>query len=210
VPKVRSARQVSHFDGRHRQMRLRRQRSSRRSESPPGRKVWGGWQTFDIGNVVSTIELQPNEFIHTWMLSPNDASDFYDEPTVIRMLFRFIAHGDITGADSGNEWMALVHASIQVFQFDDVNLPFIENRDGTKDYLWQLSTLLWHAEDRAFGSPSIALGAELNNGTLDIRSKRKIPEGHGLSFFCYNDPTVRDDALGISFYTSGRVLFIDH
>ena len=189
--------------------RHRRTRSSARG-NPPGRKVWGGWTTYDIGLDVSQIELAPNEFIHTWILSPNDASDFYDEPTVVRMLFRFIALAHITGANSGDQWQAHVRSTIQVLKDDSVNLPYIETRDVTKDYLWEMDTLLWHFEDNAFGTPSIGLGAELNNGTLDIRSKRKIPEGYGLSFFCYNDPLVRDTALTVEFFTSGRFLMIDH
>jgi len=193
-------------------MRSRRFSGRRsRSGNPPGRKVWGGFTSFDIGNTISTIELNTNEFIHTWILSPNDASDFYDEPTAIRWLFRFIAHGQISGADSGNEWMASVQAAIMVTKSDEnANVPFVNTRDSTKDYIWQLDTLLWHHEDAAFGSPSIALGAELNNGTLDIRSKRKIPEGYGLSMQVYNDPGIRDDPLPIVFFTSGRYLMIDH
>lgn len=194
-------------------MRSRRRRSS--SKTVPSRKVWGGFTTFDTGNAISPIQLAPNEFIHTWILSPNDASDFYDEPTAVRWLFRFGLIIDIPLASIGSDYIASVHAAIMINKSDEnANVPFVQLRDTTKDYIWHLHDLLWWRNGAYTGYNTLTLGPGVGqSAVVDIRSKRKIPEGYGLSFQCYNDPgvnTVEFEPISYSFFTAGRYLMLDH
>lgn len=194
--------------------RRRFRRSGRKSL--PGRKVWGGFDTFDIAGDFGTGELSPGEFVHHWILSPGDAADFYDEPTVIRFLFRWHATVEFATANLTNNYGAKLWLSIQTVKDDDpATPPFIEQIDSTKDYIWHDSVLFHHTNGGAIGYPSVSAFATPYLGVMDIRTKRKIPEGYGLSVQVWN----MSNAQGLSsdyaevpviWHMSGRYLMIDH
>jgi len=160
--------------------------------------------------------LSPGEFTHTWILSPNDAADFYDEPTVIRMLFRWHAAVEMLTADLINNYAAKLWLSIQVVKSDDdPNVPFIQQIDSTKDYLWHDSVLFHHLNGSAIGYPSVSAFATPYLGVMDLKAKRKIPEGYGLSAQVWNMSNAQglsaDYAdIPVTYHISGRYLMVDH
>lgn len=194
-------------------MRFKRRRSSARRGSPPGRKVWGGWTTFlDPGISVGAPQLGFNEYNADWLLSPNDAEDFYDEPTVIRLISRFLCSVDISTGDIANEYAALVQWGIIVTNPDgNGDVPFINLNDVTKQWLYHDEILLWHYAGHISQGFSLSATGGPQQGRVDIRSKRKIPEGSGLAAIVYNS-TMQSalDFIGIEYFWNGRYLMIDH
>lgn len=197
-------------------MPFRRRSSRRRSgtRSLPSRKVWGGFTTFDVNGGISAINLNSGAFFHTWILSPNDAADFYDEPTVARILLATNVSVDIATASVSLNYAASVFASIQVVKDDDPSTPpFINQLDSTKDYLWYREWFLYHDANKLIAFPSVASVSGPQQGQYDIRSKRKIPEGYGLSFQCWNNATTIGafwNPVGITTFFTGRFLMLDH
>lgn len=197
-------------------MPFRRRRFRRSGSNPKGRKVWGGWDSFAVSGGISPITLSPDSYTHTWVMSPQDAMDFYDEPTVIRMLFRFHAAVELAViSDLSNNFAARVFASIQVIKDLNAATPaFINQRDNTGDYLWWDGVMFHHLNNHAIGFTQLVSNSGPYSGVIDVRTKRKIPEGYGLSFQVWNAGNSQIDAAyaecPITYHTSGRYLMVDH
>lgn len=130
------------------------------------------------------------------------------------MLFSVNIATQVSTANAANTWGASVFTSIQVVKDDDpATPPFINQFDSTKDYLWYRENFVWHQSGMLFGYPSVDTTSGAQQGQYDIRAKRKIPEGYGLSFQCWNNDTSVGafwSLVGIQLYTSGRFLMLDH
>jgi len=193
-------------------MPFRGRRRSRGSRRAPSQKVWGGWVTFDSPTPnIGPGRLDPGEYAANWLLSPNDAADFYDEPTLIRTLSRFRCNVAISTGDIANEYGALVQFGLIIYKGDDNVPPFINTLDVTKDWIYYDSVMLYHHAG-AIGQV-FAVDAEATPylGVVDIKSKRKIPEGSGLAAIVFNNnqfPAL--DTIAIDFYWGGRYLMINH
>jgi len=199
-------------------MRSRRgSRRSRSSRSVPSRKVWGGWITVNaVNGAPQTGTLDNNSFSSHWILSPNDASDFYDEPTVLRMLFRCgVIAGEASGSDNTEAWYNLVGVAIWVTPPDDEDTsvpPFINMLDTTKQYLWLAYYQFGHEPNDILRFNTVP-AADGPGELKDLRGKRKIPEGSGLAFQIQNfDETAAagDRLQPIRWFSTGRYLMGDH
>lgn len=195
-------------------MRFRRRRRGSSSRSVPSRKVWGGFYSVDLNGGVSPVSLTPNSFYSGWILSPNDASDFYDEPTVGRLIFNHQIVTNVLTANVANNYGAHILSCIFVSRADPAGLPpFLNPFDTTIDYLWWSSKFLHHEANMAFGFGAAATNSGPQQGHFDIRAKRKMPEGFGLAYQCFNQTNNIGafwNTVGITNFVTGRVLFFDH
>jgi len=192
-------------------MPFRRRRGLR--SKTPSRKVWGGWLTRSaVNGAPETGRLSNNQFESNWLLSPQDALDFYDEPTVMRMIFQWnTVVGEDSGSNNAEEWYVLCIMGIWVTRADEEtgDPPFINLEDTTHDYLF------WHAGQ--FGHQPNDVFRFNNSGStatlFDIKARRKIPEGYGLAFqvISVDETAAAGDRLeDVCWVTTGRILMIDH
>lgn len=195
-------------------MRFSRRRSARRSGSVPSRKVWGGFHSVDVDGHLSPFQLDPGEFTHTWILSPTDAQDFYDEPTLLRILWSYAVIPFVTATNEVTQWCCNFQIGIIVTEPDATgDPPFMDPLDTSLQWIYNDTRPMWHHNQNAFAVGFIQGGGG-DKGTLDIRAKRKIPEGFGLSALVNNRlPDSNDftgDGIPFHIYASGRYLLADH
>jgi len=198
-------------------MPFRRSRSRSRSSSmPKGRKVWGTITTVDVDGLPSPIRLDPGEFSSSWLLSPADAQEFYDEPTLMRLLFNFQANVTVESANVASEFGASIWANFWVTDGVDPALttaPAFKNPlDGTQQWVWSYQNFLYHRLNNFVISPFVSLGLAQKTGYMDVKTRRKIPEGSGLAAQVWNNDVIGPDfdSISIDFFVAGRALFNDH
>jgi hypothetical protein len=195
-------------------MPLRRRRSGRSGrQMPKGRRVWGGFTTVDLDGLRSPVRLDPNEFAHTWILNPADAQEFYDEPTLMRVLMNFAANIELTTTEALGNFGADVYFTLSVLSEDDLAGPAFKNPiDTTQQWVFWYNNFLFHRTSGAVSWQFISLGVDQRTGFMDIKTRRKIPEGFGLSAQIWNNDNigVDFDPAPITFFSAGRVLFNDH
>jgi len=201
-------------------MRMRRRSRGRSGpRSIPSRKVWGSWTTLDpITQAPGPGSLDNNELTASWLFSPNDAQDFYDEPTLVRMIFRFTGIPGIeVGMSNTLNWFQEIRAGIYLSREDeggDGFSPTIMNlRDATQDWIWFQCWQLYHYGGDVLSISTIPATSGPYQGAVDLRTKRKIPEGWGIAMQIHNsDETLADTGilLPIRYATQGRFLLLDH
>lgn len=199
----------------------RRSRGFRRGRSgamPPSRKVWGGFSTREeTSGAEFPGTLDNNEQVASWLLSDQDAYDFYDEPTVLRILLRMTGYAAIdTGDNNGDTWSQQLRAGIIVTRPDeaDPNIPPLHNLlNPSLDWLWYNIYHFYHTANDVLSILSINAQGGDRNGLEDIRSRRKIPEGFGLSIqFLSVDTSLAPSTrfVPIVYSAMGRILYADH
>jgi hypothetical protein len=177
------------------------------------------WETIENGtNFHRPWLLGPGQTSSNWIISPSQALAFWDEPTVVRLIFSewllsVMPNWELGDLDA-HFWSGIIITRGEG-QFGTETLPNLDPTNGSNDWLFWKS---WHFSSlfTALGTP-VRLG-KLNfsdewgnqGGQFDIRSKRRMPQGHGLAF--YNFAVEDPDGIGASIlgYTSGRVLLLNH
>jgi len=176
--------------------------------------VWGGFTTIDVSGDTSPVRLDPGEFFHTWILNPVDAQEFFDEPTLLRILFNFTFNINIDNANAaGTSFGSHVYASFIVGSEDDLAGPGFKNPgDTTQQWVWWYNNFMFHRAGDFVTWPFISLGAQQPTGFMDLKTRRKIPEGYGLSAQVWNSDVMGPDfdPTAIDVFACGRILFNDH
>lgn len=196
-------------------MPFRKRRFSRRgSQMPRGRKVWGGFTTVDVDGKSSPVALDPGEFTSTWLINPVDAQEFYDEPTLMRILGDFSAIADSPN-DSSASFSVHGFFTLVLASEDDLAGPVFKNPfDTTQQWIFWKEFYLWRRSLGLFAFGSIAPETGQTGWGFDLRTRRKIPEGYGIAAQVWNDDDVGADfvaaACPLTFFSAGRVLFNDH
>lgn len=194
-------------------MRFRR-RSRSAKRSLPSRKVWGGFYSVIVSGGISPVNVPAGGYYSGWILSPNDASDFYDEPTVGRMIFNQQTVVNVLTANVAGNYGAHCLSCIFASRADPAGLPpFLNPFDTTLDYLWWASKFYHHTQDMAFGFGASSTSSGEQQGHFDIKAKRKLPEGYGLAYQFYNQINDLDafwTQVGVTNFVTGRVMFFDH
>lgn len=201
--------------------RFRRSFRSRRSSSPKRSRQWAGWETFIIGTQNRRSFTLPIGGSSTqWILPPDSVISEYNEPTVVRLLIRqwhipvppdFSAGAYELSFISG---IIAVRGEIGATPFSYNGIPNVAVERGDQDYLWYHSSHMTRFQAAA-GQPWLGSGSELNDGHfgpyqgyIDVRAKRKLPQGHGLLYFNF----LTADSFGgtVVGYTGGRMLLLDN
>lgn len=174
--------------------------------------MWTGFETSPTSTPGEwgSIKLNPGDFVTSWILDPNDANEFYDEPTLVRLLLRMTAITAVLTANVNNDYEAHVFAGITTFKYDLFPLPYFSAADPTRDWLWWSSFQLYHGAGEYANIFSMPASGGMQQGTYDIRSKRKLPEGYGLMLAIENYDIGLAAATPIRFYIGGRYLLLNH
>jgi len=142
--------------------------------------------------------------VNEWLLTPGEAQDFFDEPTLVRQLISFtvmplaVVSPSVT-AQYPCGWMGILVTGGDAAVPD----PSIQANRADYDWAWWTPYILGSASS---GATVSAIGFP-NAAAPDIRSKRKILNGMGLAF--YMTPSGLNNA-DIQFAFQWRGLFQNH
>lgn len=200
--------------------RFRRTFSRRRTSSGRGKRnrEWAGWETFTAGTANRRPwTLAPGVTTATsWILPPSEAISEYDEPTLVRLLIRhwaIVVPPDFATTIYEITYLVgiiVVRGEVGATPGDIDGIPSVALERSDQDYVWRDS--IHFSRFTAGGAQPLLSPGGINqpqqNEILEIRSKRKIPQGHGLLYFNY----VTSDSFGgnVVGYTSGRFLLLNH
>jgi len=187
--------------------RGRRRRS--RGPSKIRSKEWLGFGQIDAQTgspAVSILLLNPITVYADFILDPDEMSQAFDEPTLLRVLFNWHMR-TIQGAPADTALfigVGLIKLSLEgtshPFTSGDLAntpLPFV---DGDSPWLYHSITQIGVKQ----GDRQQVDGSD--QGTLDIRSRRKFENGEGLALVIwYETATVNTFNAWIN--VSGRLLF---
>lgn len=198
-------------------MPFRRRRSSgRRSRSPKGIKEWSFWETLDPTTLEHrAFTLSPGGRSDGWLIAPSTARDEYDEPTVIRLLFRHWAIAAMPNIALGDFEASFWSGLIVTRGNPEDTVPLIDTSDGGLDWLYWNSTHF----TSFFTSLGVATRRSIDvlpadfgpyGGVIDIRTKRRIPGGYGLLYTNVAAPAPDNFGCSVVGYTSGRLLLVNH
>jgi len=181
--------------------------------------VWGGFSSRQsVSGAPYPGTLGNNQFAATWILSNFDAYDFYDEPTILRIIHRLTVYARVpTGFSNANNWAVEVRAGIVVTRPDIANPnepAAVDIQNLSEQWLWYQTYQLYHLAGDVISIIAIDAGGGPQNGAMDIRAKRKIPEGFGLAYVIANmdESTISGGAtlMDIAYAAQGRFLMADH
>lgn len=195
-------------------MPFRRRRTSSRARSgrPRRTREWFNWETINpTTGYHRPFLLGPGQSSTAFLITPNDAQEFYDEPTIVRLLIRqwLIAQPvTATVAFETHIWSGILVARDNGYG----DPPDISVTRGDYDWLWWQSVHFSRLTN-VFGTiPGMGvLSAEFGpqQGVIDVRAKRKIPQGFGLLYCNYVTGTPDYEAAAVMGYTSGRGLLLN-
>jgi len=177
-------------------------RGSRRPLSRAARltKEWWGFATFEPDtSEVQAATLAPGSLVSSFILSPQDALNAFDEPTVLRILVQVTPAFEAIGTNG------LTVVSFGIIVADEAAVPAIGGAtpdpllNSDHDWLWR--------KDWAYVAPDTG-APDLYRYTFqeqwdDARAKRRIEAGQGLMFVATSN--VASNA-NTRFWASGRVL----
>jgi len=160
---------------------MRRSRASYRR--PTGRsngrnKEWTGFSTSPSGNFgePGRIVLDPGDAFIEWLLDPDDALTFYDEPTIIRMLISDQCHA--VAPNSAASISCSLYVGICVGKSDIATPPNINPEFASTDFMYWNQWMMFNGGTT---DGFINVGPTRNGGdTIDLKSKRKLEAGNGL------------------------------
>jgi len=158
-------------------------------------KEWVPFWTF-VGAVTnpSFVTVPGANLFLDWALTPAQAYDIFDEPTLIRLIGGISVAFNGVAANAGMVWSAglLVTRDNGTTGAPPPRSPMA---DGGDDWIWT-----WYGEAH---SPTATAGAAGGGAFgIDSASKRKIPPGNGLAFYFEN---LSPYALNL--YAAGRALY---
>jgi len=193
--------------------RMRRRSSSRRSSRSGGRtREWNAFTTVDTGNgsFAAHINLPNNSVYANYLLSPDDMTVFYDEPTLVRSILHFSAVGAASVGANNDMWLSMGYikwdaevgaaGAVPAGLLPFVPLPFI---DADSPWIWQYHQSIPNGPVAG----TVRLDAAVDgNGLVDIRTKRKFENGSGLLFVA---TATRSDGGQINLAVSGRLLWLN-
>lgn len=200
-----------------------RGRSSRRRSASKGTiKEWFNWETIETGTWYHRPAiLSPGAVQNAWLITPSDAHNQFDEPTIIRLLIRSWSIAAPPNAGAGDYdisfWQGLLVTRGEADTAGSMDgTPEITAERGDFDWLWW-DSVHFHRWWTAIGTP---VGYAMNNkpadfgpygGVVDLRTKRRIPQGYGL-LYCWATSPGPLDGIGaaVRTYTTGRCLLLNH
>jgi len=203
-----------------------RRRFRRRSRSSKGTREWVNWETLQPTAPFyhRSFTLAPGASSTNWLISPSEAQDEYDEPTVVRFLIRrriVAAYADFSaGPFELQFWNGIiVTRGVADASGNYDGIPAVVADAGNQDWLWWEShhfTSFFTTAGVAFrlgfydanGNTDSSGGPYL--GVIDVRAKRRIPQGHGLLYVNQAAPAVDNFGGSIVGYTCGRFLLLNH
>lgn len=180
--------------------RFSRRRSFRRG--PKRAMEWIGAHASPTGNPgeLGLVAIAPpggggTAGINDWILSPAEAQEFFDEPTLVRTLIDVLVALPAPGASPVDlaGWMGML-----ILPGDGASPdPSIQAGDASKDWLWWQPFILGTTVPAS--TVYISGQSAFMSGKFDIRSKRKILGGDGVGFYLSWSPIADNVDLNLGF-----------
>jgi hypothetical protein len=160
-----------------------------------------GWGTVDgiTGETISAYHLGPGDLVSSWILDPDVLEVQYDVVTVLRNLI--VTAVSFEPAAATLQYALLCQGLIVATEGMDLTTPPSPYYDQDYDWLW-----IANCQSDSFpiaGTGQSVLSGARNSDYFDIRSKRKIPNGHGLLYVAHLAP---GSTLESSHRVDGRLL----
>lgn len=143
-----------------------------------------------------------------YILSPDEMTSFYDEPTLLRSILRWVAVTS-SAPTSGQDWFfgwgliqldfELPGGTIAGTYAPALPLPYFD-ADSEWIYTWYQTVVSGSVLNGGFGATANGVGME------DIRTRRRFQNGKGLALIAYYDGF----ASNLFCQFSGRLLFANH
>jgi len=165
---------------------------------------WIGAHTSPTGTPgeFGIVGLATGTDVNEWLLTPGEAEEFFDEPTLVRTLiwpYVGLLNSPAFTAIVGAGWMGIMVAP----GGGAVPDPSINANRADIDWLWWVPFCLGNTGNAdTIVSTFVASGTAGNQ--YDIRSKRKIPSGYGLAFYM-STGLINNVPLGLAI--QARMLF---
>jgi len=147
------------------------------------------------------IDFSIGDLFSEWIFSPQDCVDFFDKPTILRILMNI---GMATNAGSGGTGAALWSwGIINATAGDFSGTPPIYDPRAQGYFDWLATGNLAVIGAPGTAHPVTFYGMNQTGPLIDIRSRRIIEPGEGL-LFCAASEVTSDSA--VKTYMQGRVL----
>lgn len=194
-------------------MRFKRRR---RARGPSKRRAleWIGFNSVNAGtgSPAAHVNIPIGGIYGNYILSPDELTTLYDEPTLLRSILRFSAATTNAAVANGTDWFfgwGLVAldfeapgGTLPAAVLPYVPLPFF---DSDTDWIYEYHQTVVSGQQTL----KPALDATVNGaGEVDIRTRRRFPNGHGLALIAYFDCNTVNMQINVNF--AGRLLFANH
>lgn len=161
-----------------------------------------------------TIHMTPGSVARSWILSPADVADLWDEPTVVRMLLAPAIFQAGTNAIVVGDYNTTVRGGVIAWKHTidaapvSTSMDGLDPSDGGLDWLWWGEAHLNHTNLQFLGTQFADYTG--GSGVVDVRTKRKLELGYGLvgAFHCL--PWSFPAGGGAWFHLNGRILLLNH
>lgn len=175
-------------------------------------KEWFGFTTADpaTGSPAAKITITTPGVYANYLMSPDDVTAFYDEPTILRMILRFNVVPSQSPANGQTDFLSwgLIVTDIEASGgtlpaglIPFVPLPF---NDADSPWLYQ-----WFAAYPSSTTLWLSNYATLNgSGQEDIRTRRRIPNGFGIMLVATYESSLAAKSVYWTFH--GRILVANH
>lgn len=145
----------------------------------------------------------PGNGFSDWAIDPNDARDFFDEPTIVRTLISDMCHP--VAANSGASISCSLYVGLMVVKSDEAVPPWQEPLDAGHEWMYWSQWMMFNG---GTSDGFINAGPTRNGGdTIDVKSKRKMPEGYGLAVYAACPSNNSHDVV---WAFNGRCLLLNH
>lgn len=190
-----------------------RRRSRSRGRTPRRPKEWLGYASTvaATGAPVGSIVMTPGSVYGNYILSPDEMTTLYDEPTFIRGLLRHTLAWNLVPNAGTTVFFGYGLIALKIEAAGGVlpaaSLPFLPLPYFDADSDWIYET---HYNIVSDGSTQIGAVYGILNalGEVDIKTKRRFPNGYGLALIAYYDSSQA--GLNARLSVTGRVLLANH
>lgn len=164
------------------------------------------------GNPAISATMSANSVYASYILSPDDMSGAYDEPTLMRGILHWtLIPNGLRNTAGAEEWfgIGLIKLSIEAAQgvlpaaaLPFVPLPFF---DADSPWIWQRTVNM----STSAGSLWTAMDAQLQDvGAETFQTRRKFENGTGIALICYYNSQGTTPG-GVRFSAGGRLLWLN-
>ena len=161
-----------------------------------------------------SVVLYPGQALRSWIISPAEAGNYWDEPTIVRHIFTpvIFVHGTSTQTNAAYRqtltggFIVWKHGLTQAEGPTDFD--GLDPHDGALDWMWWGQFPLHHFSGMAF--ETVVYDFTGLGGFIESKTKRKLELGYGLAMAFYNLPDSTPSDVGMDVNFCGRILLLNH
>lgn len=161
------------------------------------------------------VILFPGQVLRSWIISPADAQNYWDEPTIVRHIFTPVIHIHGTQTQTNAAYRQTIRGGFITWKHG-LNQPTgptdfdgLDPSDGGLDWMWWGQFPMTHyASTAAF--ETVVYDFTGQGGFLESKTKRKLEMGYGFAQAFYNLPDSTPVDVGALVFFCGRILLLNH